>query len=390
MIPPDSHQLPQRESFQSRHVPFWQKIPISIAQKSKTISLFGKGGKLRFLYYIRAMKFEEIKATLETGQYAPIYFLTGEEPYYLDQVAEWIERNALTEEEKAFNLTILYGNDVSMTTVTDTARRFPMMAARQVVIVKEAQNIRDFDNLLPYIDHHPSTTILVFLYKNKKPDKRKGVFRKLGNSPGCVYFESTKIYENQVPDWIMSYCKQRKCSVSLKAAGILAESLGNDLSRVANELDKLMLLMPGGGEIKERLVEEHTGISKEFNSFELLAAVIQQDHLKANRIVNYFEANPKNNPLVLTIASLFKYFRDLLTYHYEKRNTPNRQEMARLLGINPYFLKDYEEGGKRYNAMKCARIIAWLREYDLKSKGVDNAGVSDGELLRELIFKIMH
>lgn len=336
------------------------------------------------------MKYEEIIADLKAGNYSPIYFLTGEEPYYLDKIAEWIEKNALTENEKAFNQTVLYGNDVSMSTVTDTARRFPMMAQRQVVIVKEAQNIRDFDNLLPYIDHHQPTTILVFLYKNKKPDKRKGVFRKLGSSPACVYFESAKLYDNKIPDWIISYCKSRKYSVSLKAAGILAESLGNDLSKVANELDKLMLLLTDGGEIKENLVEEHTGISKEFNTFELIAAIIRQDHLKANRIVNYFEANPKNNPLVLTIATLFKYFRDLLTYHYQKRTTPNQQEIARLLGVNPYFMKDYVEGAKKYNAMKCANIISWLREYDLKSKGVDNAGTSDGELLKELIFKIMH
>ena len=336
------------------------------------------------------MKYEEIVADLKAGKYAPIYFLSGEESYFLDDIATRIEKNALTEDEKAFNQTILYGNDVSMTTVTDTARRFPMMSQRQVVIVKEAQNIRDFENLLPYIDHLQPTTILVFLYKNKKPDKRKGIFKKLSSSSHCIYFESAKLYDNKIPDWIISYCKDKKYMISLKAAGILAESLGNDLSKVANELDKPMLLLPGGGEIKENLVEEHTGISKEFNTFELTAAIIQMDHLKANRIVNYFEANPKNNPLVLTISMLFRYFLNLLTYHYQKKSTPNQQEMARLLGINPYFLKDYTEGAKRYNAMKCANIISWLREYDLKSKGVGNANISDGELLKELIFKIMH
>ncbi len=336
------------------------------------------------------MKYEDIIADLKKGNYAPIYFLSGEEPYYLDKISEWVEEHVLSEEEKAFNQVIFYGNDVSMTTVTDTARRFPMMSPRQVVIVKEAQNIRDFDNLLPYIDHFQATTVLVFLYKNKKPDKRKGVFKKLGNTKNCVYFESARLYENKIPDWIINYCKEKKCMITMKAAGILAESLGNDLSKVANELDKLMLLLPGGGEIKENLVEEHTGISKEYNTFELINAIILQDHLKANRIINYFEANPKNNPLVLTIATLFKYFRDLLTFHYQKKTTPNQQEMARLLGINPYFMKDYTEGSKKYNAMKCANIISWLREYDMKSKGVGNSNISDGELLKELIFKIMH
>lgn len=336
------------------------------------------------------MKYEDILADIKKGKYAPIYFLSGEEPYFLDEIADRIEKNALPEDEKAFNQTILYGNDVSMTAVTDTSRRFPMMSQRQVVIVKEAQNIRDFDNLLPYIDHYQPTTILVFLYKNKKPDKRKGVFKKLNSSPHCVFFESAKLYDNKVPDWIISYCRDKKYMIAPKAAGILSESLGNDLSKVANELDKLMLLLPGGGEIKENLVEEHTGISKEYNTFELTSAIIAKDHLKANRIVNYFEANPKNNPLVLTITMLFRYFLNLLTYHYQKKSTPSPQEMARLLGINPYFMRDYTEGAKNYNAMKCANIISWLREYDLKSKGVGNANISDGQLLKELIFKIMH
>lgn len=336
------------------------------------------------------MKYEEILANIKAGRYAPIYFLTGEEPYFIDDIATRLECDTLSDEEKAFNLTVLFGNEVSMTTVTDTARRFPMMASRQVVLVKEAQNIRDFENLLPYIDHHQPTTILAFLYKNKKPDKRKGVFRRLSASKECVWFESAKLYDNQLPDWISHYCAARHRSITTKAARLLADSLGTDLSKVANELDKLMLILPNGGQIKESLVEQHTGISKDFNVFELLNAIIDGDHLKANLIVNYFEANPKNNPLVVTISNLFRYFLNLLTYHYQKRATTNPQEMARILGISPYFLKDYTEGARRYNAMKCARIISLLREYDLKSKGVGNANIPDGELLRELIFKIMH
>jgi DNA polymerase-3 subunit delta len=318
--------------------------------------------------------------------------LAGEEPYFIDKVAEEIEKHVLSEEEKVFNQVVLYGNEVSMAEVLDAARRFPMMAARQVVIVKEAQNIpdKDFEKLIPYIERFQPTTVLAFLYKNKKPDKRKGVFKRLGSAPRCVYLDSVKLYDNQVPDWIVRYCKERRHAISPKAAGMLADSLGTELSKVANELDKLMLLVPGGGEIKEYLIEEHTGISKEFNAFELLAAIIRQDHLKAHRIVNYFEANPKNNPLVLTISSLFNYFRNLLTFHYQRRATPNQQEMARLLGINPYFLKDYTEGAGRYSAAKCARVISWLRECDMKSKGSGNVTIPDGELLRELVFKIMH
>ena len=336
------------------------------------------------------MKHEEIIADIKAGRYAPIYFLTGDEPYFIDDIAGRLERDTLSEDEKAFNLTVLFGNEVSMTTVTDTARRFPMMAPRQVVIVKEAQNIRDFDNLAPYVDHHQPTTVLAFLYKNKKPDKRKGVFRRLAASKDCVWFESAKLYDNQLPDWIARYCAARRRSITPKAARLLADSLGTDLSKVANELDKLMLLLPDGGQIKEPLVERHTGISKDFNVFELLNAVVAGDHLKANLIVNYFEANPKNNPLVVTVSNLFRYFLNLLTYHYQKRTTASPQEMARLLGVSPYFLKDYTEGARRYSAMKCARVISLLRKYDLKSKGVGNANIPDGQLLRELIFKIMH
>lgn len=336
------------------------------------------------------MTFEEIRKEIKAKKYKPIYFLCGEEPFFIDRLTSLIEESVLPEEERAFNQTVLYGNDVPMSTVTDTARRFPMMSAYQVVIVKEAQNIRDFDNLLPYVDHYQPSTILLLAYKNKKADKRKGVFKKLASSPNCVYFESAKLYDNKIPEWIMGYCKEKSYGISTKAAGILAESLGTDLSRVANEIDKLMLLLSPGEEIKESLVEEHTGISKDFNSFELLNAIIRKDFLKASRIVNYFEANPKNNPLVLTITTLFRYFLNLLTYHYQKKTTPNIQEMAKLLGVHPFFMKDYTEGGKMYNAMKCATIISLLREYDMKSKGVGNAGISDGELLKELIFKIMH
>ena len=336
------------------------------------------------------MTFEEITQEIKAKRYKPIYFLNGEEPFFIDRITEAIESEVLPEEEKAFNLTVLYGNEVSMTTVTDTARRFPMMAERQVVIVREAQNIKDFDNLIPYISHIQPSTLLLIAYKNKKADKRKNVFKKLGGSPDCVWFDSNKLYDNKIPEWIMGYCKAHKYAVTSKAAAILAESLGTDLSRVANEIDKLTLLLPPGGEIGEKLVEEHTGISKDFNTFELQAALIRKDYLKANRIVNYFEANPKNNPLVLTISTLFKYFLNLMTYHYQKGATPNQQEMARLLGIHSFFLKDYTDGARVYGAGKCASVISLLREYDLKSKGVNNAGTPDGELLKELVFKIMH
>ena len=336
------------------------------------------------------MTFEEIRKEIKAKKYKPIYFFCGEEPFFIDRLTSLLENTVLPEDQKAFDQMVLYGNDVNMRTVTDTARRFPMMAEKQVLIIREAQNIQDFDLLTPYIDHIQPATILVFAYKNKKPDKRKSIFQKLAHSPNCVYFESAKLYDNKVPEWIINYCKEQKYNISVKAAGILSESLGADLNRIANEIDKLTLLLPPGGEIKESLVEEHTGISKDFNSFELLNAVIHKNVLKANQIVNYFEANPKNNPMVLTISTLFRYFLNLLTYHYQKRETQNIQEMAKILGVHPFFMKDYTEGSRIYSAKKCATVISLLREYDMKSKGVGNTNTSAGELLRELIFKIMH
>ncbi|MDR0983214.1 MAG: DNA polymerase III subunit delta [Culturomica sp.] len=331
---------------------------------------------------------EAIIKDIKAGRYAPIYFICGEEPFFIDSITDCVE-NILPEDAKAFNQTVVYGNDVNMTAITDMARRFPIMSDRQVVIVKEAQNIKDFDNLSPYIDHFQASTILLFAYKNKKGDKRKSVFKKLASSKNCLYFEATKLYDNQLPAWIMDYCKSKQIDISPKAVSILAESLGTDLSRVVNEIDKLTLLVKKGQKIDEKLVEEHTGISKDFNTFELQSAITKRDVLKANQIVNYFESNPKNNPLVLTIATLFRYFLILLSYHYHKTGVSER-ELAAMLGVNPFFMKDYVNGSKAYNARKCAEIISLLREYDMKSKGVGNAGTSDGELLRELVFKIMH
>ena len=336
------------------------------------------------------MTYAEIIKDIRNKNYKPIYFLSGEEPYFIDVITGMLEKSVLTEDEKAFNFTLLYGNDVNMSIVTDNARRFPMMADKQLVIVKEAQNIRDFDKLLPYIKHFQETTILVFAYKNKKADKRMGVFKTLNTSKDVVFLESAKLYENKIPEWIMTYCKERSYKITNKAAILLAESLGTDLSKLVNEIDKLLVFLPVGKEINENVVEENIGISKDFNNFELTDALMLKDVLKANRIIRYFAANPKKSPLVVTISTLFGYFSNLLTYHYEKRNTPNSQEMARLLGVNPFFMKNYTTGAKYYSAMKCANIISILREYDMKSKGVGAANIPEGELMKEMIFKILH
>ncbi|MDR0544103.1 MAG: DNA polymerase III subunit delta, partial [Odoribacteraceae bacterium] len=333
------------------------------------------------------MKYEEIMAQVKAGNFAPVYFLSGEEPFFIDRIAGEIEARALPEEERVMNQVVLYGNETSMARVVDVARRFPMMAARQVVIVREAQGIADkeYEKLLPYLARVQPTTLLAFLYKGKKPDKRREAFKKLANHPSCVYFDSAKLYDNEVPAWIERYCKERRRPIAPRAARLLADSLGTELSRIANALDKLMLLAPGGEEIKEQMVVEHVGISKEYNAFELVAAISRLDHLKANRVVNYFEANPggKNSDLPRITAAIFYYFCNLLTYHYLRNSTPNQQEIARALGVPPHTIKDYTDGAARYGAGKCARVIALLREHDVRSKGGAGIAIPPGELLRE-------
>lgn len=335
------------------------------------------------------MTFEEIKKDLKNKIYKPIYFFSGDESFFIDYLTDFITQNVIPETERAFNLTILYGNDSTAALVADTARRFPVMAERQVVIIKEAQSIKDLDNLSAYITHFQPSTLLVLAYKGV-PDKRKSIFKLINSSPSCVTFESKRLYENKIPDWIVRYCKQLQREITLKAASMIANNLGNELSKVANELDKLMLIIPQGGQISEQLIEEHIGISKDFNVFELIAAISKRDVLKTNLIVNYFAANPKRNPFQLTLSNLFRYFNTLLTYHYQKRSVSNVEQLAKLLGINPYFIKDYTTGATNYSARKCAEIIALIRTYDMKSKGMGDLRIDEGELLKELIFRITH
>ena len=336
------------------------------------------------------MTFNEIVKDIKAKKYSPIYFLSGEEAYFIDVITDLLESSVLTENEKDFNFTMLYGNDVNIGTVIDSARRYPVMSEKQVVIVKEAQNIRDYDGLLPYVQHYLDSTILVFAYKNKKVDKRLSVFKTLASSKECVFFESNKIPSYKLTDWVFSYCKEKNYKINTKAASLLSESLGSDLNKLVNEIDKLLLFLPSGKEIDENVVEENIGISKDFNNFELIDAIIYKDVLKANRIINYFAANPKKSPLLLTASVIFGYFLNLLTYHYEKKNVTNQQEMAKLLGVSPYFMKNYTNGASKYSAKKCVEVISCLREYDMKSKGKGAVNVSDGELLKEMFFKILH
>jgi DNA polymerase-3 subunit delta len=333
------------------------------------------------------MTYEQLIGDLKNKSYKPIYFLHGDEPYYIDRITEYITRNVLTEAEQSFNQTIVYGKDSDAGTVINLAKRFPMMSSHQVVVVREAQELKDFEKLIHYVENPQPSTLLVINYKHKNPDKRKKVFKALEKSG--VAFQSKKMYDNQVPGWISAYASKRKYSMEPKAAAILAEFLGSDLSKIVNEMDKLIIAIGSDQRnITPSHVERNIGISKDYNQFELQNALGKRDVLKANRIVNHFGENEKAHPLAVTIASLYYFFVKLLLFHYLQDKS--KQSVASTLKVNPYFVKDYESAARRYSAGRVVEIISLLRKYDMRSKGYEGNALADGALLKELVFKILH
>jgi DNA polymerase-3 subunit delta len=283
---------------------------------------------------------------------------------------------------------MLYGKDADAYKIIEISRQFPMMASHQVVIVKEAQNIKNIEELLHYTEKPLKSTILVINYKYKALDKRKKLYNSIEKNGGVI-LNSDKIYEDKVPGWISKYLTQKGYSIAPEASALLTEFLGNDLGKIVNELGKLLISMPAAVKrITPDMIEKNIGISKDYNNFELQKALVARDVLKANRIINYFDKNPKDNPIILTISSLFSFFNKIFTYHFLKDKS--RGTVASALKINPYFVNEYETAAKRYNPAKLVEIISILREYDLKSKGVGNSSASDGDLLKEMIFKIIH
>jgi DNA polymerase-3 subunit delta len=310
----------------------------------------------------------------------------GEEPYYIDRISDYIEQNVLAEEEKGFNQMVLYGRDVTIEDIVSNAKRFPMMAERQVVIVKEAQDLsRNIEKLVSYAQNPQPTTVLVFNYKYKKIDKRKALYKELKKTG--VVFESKKLYDNQVPDWIRRVLAPKGYTISPKAAQMLVEFLGTDLSKVNNELEKLKLIIPQGQQITPEIIEENIGISKDYNNFELRKAVGEVNRVKAYRIINYFADNPKDNPTVVTIALLYNFFSQLLQLHGLNDKSP--RAVASSLRINPYFANEYISAARNYPMRRVSQVIAVLREFDVKSKGVGANALPQSDLLKELMVKIM-
>ncbi len=334
-----------------------------------------------------AVTYEEIISDLKKRIFKPVYFLAGEEPYYIDLITEYIEEKVLPEAEKAFNQIIIYGDDTNIPSIIDTARRFPMMASHQVIIIKEAQTLKKLEDLAIYLEKPLHSTILVFSYKYKTLDKRTKLFKTL-ESQG-VYFESARIRDYLIPGWIERYLMTKGIKTDPSASAMLTEYLGTDLHKIVNELDKLIITLPEGKPvITTTLIEKNIGISKDYNNFELQKAVGEKDILKANMIIHYFANNPKENPITLTISSLFGYFSKLLTYHYTTDKSKNN--VAAILKVNPFFVKDYESAATKYNVSKTVQIISLLRTYDMRSKGFGDPGTEPGDLMKELVYKILH
>jgi len=328
-----------------------------------------------------------IASDIKNKKLKPIYFLFGDEPYYIDKISDLIAQSVLTEDEKSFNQMVLYGSDTSIYDVINCAKRFPMTAEYQVIIVKEAQHLyKTIESLAEYAENPAPTTILVFCYKYKKLDGRKKL-AKIVKKNGLL-FESKKLYEENIPNWIIQLLADKGYKIEDKAALMLTEYLGTDLSKISKEIEKLMSILPKGSTISALTIEENIGISKDYNIFELRKAIGVKDVVKANKIINYFEQNPKSNPLPMTLSLLFSYFVQLLQYHGSANKS--RDQIAKALKINPYFAKDYITAAKNYPMRKVSQIIAYLNDADVKSKGVGASNLPDGEILKELLFKIIH
>ena len=331
---------------------------------------------------------DDILKELRAKQYRPIYYLMGEESYYIDLIADYITDNVLSETEKEFNLTVVYGADVDIATVINAAKRYPMMSEYQVVIVKEAQAIRNMEELSFYLQKPLNSTILVICHKHGTLDKRKKLaaeVEKVG-----ILFESKKIKDSQLPAFINAYMKRKGIDMEPKASAMLADFVGTDLSRLTGELEKLIITLPAGQKrVTPEQIEKNIGISKDYNNFELRSALVEKDILKANKIIKYFEENPKTNPIQMTLSLLFNFYSNLMLSYYSPEKT--EQGIASWLGLkSPWAARDYLTAMRRYNGVKTMQIIGEIRYADAKSKGINNASMSDGDILRELVFKILH
>ena len=337
-----------------------------------------------------AVTYDSVMAELKNRQFKPLYYLMGDEPYYIDKICDWIAENALQPEERDFNQTILFGSDVNAAQVVDLAKRYPMMAERQVVIVKEAQNIKNTEALEKYFLQPMPSTILVMCHKNGKVDGRKTAYVKAIRDAGVLY-ESKKLHERELPTFIESYLKTRNASIDPKSTQMIADAIGADLSRLTSELDKVLLGLPENDKrVTPQVVEDRIGVSKDFNAFELRDAIVNRNVMKANQIIKYFDENPKSGGLFALLPLLFNYFQNLMLAHYCPQKASQEAVAAWLDMKSVWPAREYITGMKNYSATKVMQIISKMRETDAKSKGLDNPNTPAGELMKELIFFILH
>ena len=347
------------------------------------------------------VSFDSIMADLKARKFVPVYYLMGDEPYYIDQIADYIAENVLQPEERDFNQTILFGSDVNASQIADAARRYPMMSERQVIIVKEAQNVKNTEALERYFKQPMPSTILVMCHKNGTVDGRKREYVKAIQSAG-VLFESKKLRDRDLPVFIENYLSARQVGIDPKSTQMIADNIGADLSRLTSELDKVILSLPEvqgeGGQgssnqsrrVTPQVVEDQIGVSKEFNGFELRDAIVNRNVFKANQIIKYFDENPKAGSIYAFLPLLFNYFQNLMIAYYSP-NPKSQEAVADWLELrSPWAAKDYMTGMRNYSGMKVMQIISKIREIDAKSKGLDNPNTPPGELMKELIFYILH
>jgi len=332
--------------------------------------------------------FEELQESIKTGKFYPVYLFQGEEAYYIDQLTDLLIEKVLDDSERDFNQYVFYGLDSDVSTIINTCKRFPLMASRQLVVVKEAQGLKNIDDLIFYVKQPLLSTILVINFKHGKLDGRKKLSGEIAKSG--IVFESKKLYDNQIPAFISNYLRKRKVKIDARSAQMLTDYLGNDLNKLTNELEKLILLLPEeNAVITTELIEQNIGISKDYDNFELQKALANKDILKANRIASYYEQNSKNYPLQRTLSNLFGFFSNLMICHYE--NDKSKSNLMAVLGFRfDLQITDYLTALQKYKAGKTMQIVSLIRECDARSKGVNNASIPDGSLFKELIYKIMH
>jgi DNA polymerase-3 subunit delta len=338
-----------------------------------------------------AVNFQEVQSQLNAKKYAPVYFLHGDEPFYIDKISQYIEANVLSDAEKGFNQTVLYGRDVDVATILNCARRFPMMSEKQVVIVKEAQDISNLTKadgeklLVPYLENPLPSTLLVFAYKHKKLDLRTKVGKAFDKK--ALVMESKKLYDNQVPAWVTQYIREKGTSIDEKACFLLSEYVGNNLERLSHEIDKILINFEQPTKISTTHVQKYVGISKDYNVFELQKAISMRNMPQAIKIAQYFEANPKSNPLIPVISNIFTLFTKILLIH--KESNKSEAHISSLLGVHKFFVGEYLSAARNYNMETALINIGHIREADLKSKGIYSGSMVDSQILKELLIKTM-